>query len=416
MIWVLTVLIWQSAPLYAQVPLKMSYQAVIRAADNQLATKKAIGMQISILQGSSSGTPVYTERHFPTTNENGFVSLEIGTGLLISGNFSGIDWSNGPYFLKTETDLNGGANYTIAGTSQLLSVPFAFLSDRVLHGFSGNYNDLTDTPDFSGWDKDQTDDVKLTGDQHISGNKTFTGSITVPTPVNSNDAVSKAYVDLLLARIEALEGKEKLMDTRDGHFYNFVKIGDQFWMTENLKYLPEVIGPGTISNVIPYYYVNDYDGTNANSAKFTYNYKNYGVLYNWPAAMAGSESSDNNPGVVRGICPEGCHLPSNSEWLEMIHFLGGTDVAGGKLKEDSFVHWNDPNYAATNESGFTGLPGGDLRESGVFDGIGTSGSYWTSTQTSDTGAWSQNLYYDQAIIFRFNVFKYRGFSVRCVKD
>ena len=82
-------------------------------------------MQISILQGSITGTPVYVETQIPTTNSNGVISIEIGNGTLISGSFSAIDWGNDTYFIKTETDVNGGSAYTITGTSQLLSVPYA---------------------------------------------------------------------------------------------------------------------------------------------------------------------------------------------------------------------------------------------------------------------------------------------------
>jgi hypothetical protein len=114
-----------TAIVFAQSPEKMSYQAVIRNSNNQLATNQTVGMQISILQGSPDGTAVYVEIQEPVSNANGLVSLEIGSGTVVSGNFSSIDWANGPYFIKTETDLKGGANYTITGTSQLLSVPYA---------------------------------------------------------------------------------------------------------------------------------------------------------------------------------------------------------------------------------------------------------------------------------------------------
>ena len=107
---------------FAQAPEKMSYQAVIRGANNALVTNQQVGMQISILQGS---TAVYEETQTPTSNTNGLVSLEIGTGTVISGSFTAIDWSAGTYFIKIETDSTGGTNYTITGTSQLLSVPFA---------------------------------------------------------------------------------------------------------------------------------------------------------------------------------------------------------------------------------------------------------------------------------------------------
>jgi dipeptidyl aminopeptidase/acylaminoacyl peptidase len=113
---------------YSQAPQKMSYQAVIRNNSNVLVTSHAVGMKISILQGSATGTPVYVETQTPTTNANGLASLEIGGGTPVTGTFAGIDWSAGPYFIKTETDPAGGTTYSISGTSQLLSVPYALYS------------------------------------------------------------------------------------------------------------------------------------------------------------------------------------------------------------------------------------------------------------------------------------------------
>jgi hypothetical protein len=135
-----------AARVFAQSPEKMSYQAVIRDANNNLVTNQSIGMQISILQGSESGTVVFSERHFLATNANGLVSIVIGNGSMVSGSFPTIDWANGPYFIKTETDLKGGANYTITGTNQLLSVPYALHAKTAGNGFSGSYNDLTNKP------------------------------------------------------------------------------------------------------------------------------------------------------------------------------------------------------------------------------------------------------------------------------
>ena len=123
----------------AQSPEKMSYQAVVRDASNSLVTSSSVGMQISILQGSTSGSSIYIETQIPTSNANGLVSIEIGGGTIVSGDFSSIDWANGPYYIQTETDPNGGTNYTITGISQLLSVPYALhsktaesLSDEIL--------------------------------------------------------------------------------------------------------------------------------------------------------------------------------------------------------------------------------------------------------------------------------------------
>jgi hypothetical protein len=139
-----------TAPVLAQSPEKMSYQAVIRNSSNVLVTNTTVGMQISILQGSATGTAVYVETQTPTTNANGLVSLEIGTGTVVSGDFTTIDWANGPYFVKTEIDLNGGANYTITSVSQLLSVPYA-LHAKTAETVTGG---ITETdPVFTAWDK-----------------------------------------------------------------------------------------------------------------------------------------------------------------------------------------------------------------------------------------------------------------------
>ena len=121
----ITAIVFLPQQVNAQAPEKMSYQAVVRDGSNDLVTEAQVGMKISILQGTASGTAVYVETQTPTSNANGLVSLEIGTGVTISGDFTTIVWANGPYFIKTETDPTGGTNYTITGTSQLLSVPYA---------------------------------------------------------------------------------------------------------------------------------------------------------------------------------------------------------------------------------------------------------------------------------------------------
>ena len=126
-----------TASVFAQAPQKMSYQAVIRNASNALVTSTPVGMRISVLQGSPTGTAVYVETQTPSTNANGLVSLSIGTGTIVTGTFAGINWAAGPYFIKTETDPLGGTAYTIAGTNELMSVPYAlFSANATPSGFS----------------------------------------------------------------------------------------------------------------------------------------------------------------------------------------------------------------------------------------------------------------------------------------
>ena len=123
---------------HSQAPAKMSYQSVVRNSTGTLLANSSVGIKISILQGSVSGTPVYVEIHNKTSNANGLVSLEIGGGTFVSGSFALINWAAGPYFLQTETDPTGGTNYSISGTSQLLSVPYALYAER--SGNNGQWN------------------------------------------------------------------------------------------------------------------------------------------------------------------------------------------------------------------------------------------------------------------------------------
>ncbi len=138
----------------AQAPQKMNYQAVIRNANNDLVSNTIIGMKISVLKTTATGTAVYEETQNPTTNSNGLAVIEIGNGTVVSGSFPNIDWANDLYFVKTETDPLGGTNYSISGTSQLTSVPYALSSAdnkwaanaNGINNISGNVGVGTNTP------------------------------------------------------------------------------------------------------------------------------------------------------------------------------------------------------------------------------------------------------------------------------
>ena len=174
-------------------------------------------------------------------------------------------------------------------------------------------------------------------------------------------------------------------------------------MEENLKYLPEVVGPEPGSGIIPYHYVYGYNGTVVADAKATANYTTYGVLYNLNAALA--------------ACPAGWHLPSDAEWTELSDYLGGESVAGGKLKESGTTHWYGPNTGATNESGFTALPGGYRDNRGGFELVGHNGFWWSATEGRIGYLWLREM-------SRYSNYLYRyidsslgsGYSVLCLRD
>ena len=200
-----------------------------------------------------------------------------------------------------------------------------------------------------------------------------------------------------------------LTDSRDGHVYKTVEIGNQVWMAENLKYLPKVHSNDEFEsagiNKQPGYGVLEYTGNNLSSAKEHSNYKTYGALYNMYAIQ-------NND-----ICPKGWHVPSKQEWDILVDFLGGMSVAGGKLKEEGTKHWSDPNAGANNESGFTALPGKFRIDNGVYFALSVSGMWWTSSFSGnpvDAPVFVLDSF-NRGVTYTDNIQQW-GVSVRCIRD
>ncbi|MFW6066911.1 MAG: fibrobacter succinogenes major paralogous domain-containing protein [Myxococcota bacterium] len=171
-------------------------------------------------------------------------------------------------------------------------------------------------------------------------------------------------------------------DDRDGRTYTTVTLGTQTWMSENLKY----------ENGYGWVYDNDEE---------TY-FETYGYLYNYEQALE--------------VCPEGWHLPSQAEWEALYEYLGGEEVAGGKMKEAGTAHWDEPNTGATNSSGFTALPGGTRYSASSHMDIGTVANFWSSTDNDDTWAYYVQLYHDAERVRPNTYHQHYGFSVRCLQD
>jgi len=196
----------------------------------------------------------------------------------------------------------------------------------------------------------------------------------------------------------------------DGNVYKTVKIGNQWWMAENLKVTHYRNG-----DEIPNH--SDEDEWDSRTGAYC-NYQNdpangeiYGKLYNWFAV------TDS-----RNIAPEGWHVPTDVEWQEMVDYLGGDTLAGGKLKSTGTIEggdglWIKSNEGATNESGFSALPGGYRYSHGFYDSMGSTPYFWTSTESAGGTAWHRYLYYGNTTVYRFNgAWRQTGLSVRCLKD
>ena len=207
-----------------------------------------------------------------------------------------------------------------------------------------------------------------------------------------------------------------LTDSRDSKIYKTVKIGYQWWMAENLAYLPEVSSPSDESRTEPFYYVYDYQGASVSTAKSTDNYETYGVLYNWPAALT--------------ACPTGWHLPTIDEWIVLSDYLinngygyggSGDDIAksmAAKTNWNSFSSVGTPgnNPDSNNSSGFSTLPGGYRTADGSFSRIGYAGYWWSATETSSNYARLRWLLCNSPEFYRNLRYKDLGYSVRCVRD
>ena len=218
----------------------------------------------------------------------------------------------------------------------------------------------------------------------------------------------------------------------EGNKYNTIQFGDQRWMVNNLK--TTHYADGTEIPLVES--TSDWEDLGYDEKAYCF-YNNstnneariYGALYTWPAAMNGTQGSDNNSSEVQGVCPDGWHLPSDSEWKELEIFLGmapdtvdtiglrGINI-GSKLASSS-EGWSDGSLESNpvfGSSGFNAKPGGGRRYDGTFGHKGDNANFWTATEYSNIRAWGRHIYSSYSTVHRYMNAKSDGFSVRCVKD
>lgn len=440
-------LFFNSLDLKSQSMRGIKYQSVVRNESGQLILNQNISIYLEILRNSDNGQIVYSEKHFVQSNDFGLIKFNIGNGFFQVGDFHGIEWNLGPYFLKIEIDINGGQNYTIISNQQLLSVPYALYSfsagnsapgPQGLQGPSGspgingsnglngltayeiwlNAGNLGSESDFlnslQGIDGDTASDnqqlsVSSIGDTLYIENGGF---VIIPGISGANSFSGETGIVEHTCGADNIHNAQKTYSTimdLDGNSYRTIIIGNKEWMAENLKTTKYQNG-----DLIPSISVNIEWQNSSNTLQGGWCFYNnnpqndcpYGKLYNWYAV--------SDP---RGICPVGWHIPSDIEWTQLIDTLGGLSIAGGKMKSVGTQFWNAPNIGATNESGFSGLPARYRNIDGTFGNVSFYGClWWSSTEITNTDVWARNIYNSGIDVNRLSFYKSYGISVRCVRD
>ena len=425
----LFVLLFFVATVFAQAPQKFSYQGVIRDAAGNLVRNAPVGVRISLLKSSTEGVAVYCETHRQSTNANGLLTLTIGEGTVVGGDMATIDWADGPYFLKTETDITGGSNYTLVGVQQLLSVPYALYAGSTTNGFSGDYNDLSNKPEIP---QVPTEVSAFTNDAGYISNKecdnlSYCQLVSQLTKLqNTVDSLKEKVQEGGGSGYESVgndgkpcKGVATIMDV-DSNIYNTVQIGEQCWMKENLKTTKYADGTdikhGNYSSTsVAYWYYPDDNSSN----KAT-----YGLLYNWCAAVS--------------ICPRGWHLPSDAEWTQLTNYVGNHVEYVCRINSEyiakalaSSTGWTETsesycavcnNQSSNNATGFSAVPAGYYGNNGDYYDFGKRACFWSATAYNSVYAYNRSLCNQCSDVttndsyIGNNVNKNWGQSVRCLRD
>jgi uncharacterized protein (TIGR02145 family) len=363
-------------------------------ANNQSTDGSGIGNFTSNLMGltanttyyvrsyaiNSAGTSYGNELNFTTTGGSGSIASLNCNGatnngtLLASAAASGVS-SSVPY-----TGGNGGTyNGQTVNSTGVTGLTATLTTGSFSNGSGSLTYTITGTPITSGI----ASFALNIGGQNCSLSRTVNGGGSILNPNLTYGTVAD----------------------QQGNTYATIVIGGQEWMAENLRTTTYANGD-TIPNIT--------DGTqwsNLTAGAWVYynndiQYENpYGKLYNWYTVAD-----------ARNVCPTGWHVPTDLEWTALTNYLGGETVAGGKMKSNGTQYWYSPNFGATNESGFSGLPGGVRQNSGTFVTIGYEGQYYSSTENNANTAWKRDLNNNEDYANRTNVNKKSGVSVRCLRD
>jgi uncharacterized protein (TIGR02145 family) len=380
--------------LFSQSPSAIPYQAVVRNNTGYLLTNTPVTVIFKIHSNVINGPVTYEENHNTTTNSQGLIDLNLGSGTPSVGIFNDINWEDENQFLHII--VNSGDGPIDLGTQQLLSVPYSLYSKDISTRISANGDSLIVGNKFV-----IVPGISAANPQNVS----FTGPGSVVLPDNS----------LCTAQTIAVTGcyGETSLNYNNVN-YALVEIGGQCWFQENLSSTKYRDG-SDIPTV----------GTNSDWTALTtpaycwYNNSptsTYGALYNWFAVNTGN------------LCPTGWHVASDCDWmyLENAQGLLTTDqIASGWRGASAAVgsnfrnaDWSAPNIGANNSSAFTALPGGYrmANSPGNFTAASNFGFWWTSSNNNTNTAWSRGLAYNELGINRDIIMKKTGMSVRCVKD
>ena len=302
----------------------------------------------------------------------------------------------------TSVSTNASYSFTISGNRNLVA---NFTQNVVNYTISTSSNPSTGGKTSGGgtYQSDQSIIVTATATNGYTFSYWSENGTSVSTNANYTFTVSGNRS--LIANFITSPNNGKTVTDIDGNVYSTVTIGSQVWLGQNLKttkyndgtsvqLVTENNNWGTISTPAYCWYNNDIGNKNP-----------YGALYNWYAINTGR------------LCPQGWHVPSDSEWTIFTNYLGGASISGGKLKEDGLTHWLSPNSGAINSANFSALPGGNRNYfSGDFYGLGNGGDWWSNTEDEMYNAWHRSIVYNNSGISRLNPSKSYGFSVRCLCD